>query len=464
MFIRVIILLKTPKPGSARQAALRILYDIDVRGAYTDVALRNTLRAHVLDRRDRAFVTECVFGVVRWRGRIDWLLGHVYRRPLHTLPPRILNLLRLGTYQCLWMTRVPAWAAINETVQLARRVGHQGTTALVNGVLRNLLRQHQTCALPDAVTQPVAHLAVSRSHPEWLVARWLKRYGWERTCALCDANNTPAGITMRTNTLRTNPADLAQRLRQEGLRQVSPSCHSADALVVRGSDRIDALPSYREGLFQVQDTGAMLVAPLCQAKPGQRVLDTCAAPGGKTTHLAQCLRDTGLIVACDRQLGRLRLLRENVTRLRLSSILPLVADATRALPLKGGFDGILVDAPCSGLGVLKRHPDIKWRKQVDDLATMQDIQLRILHAQYGLLAPRGLLVYSVCSNEPEETHDVVRGFLATHPAMRLDAVDRELPTSRITPSVTAGTLDLTPEQWHTDGVFVARFRHRDASI
>jgi 16S rRNA (cytosine967-C5)-methyltransferase len=360
------------------------------------------------------------------------------------------------------MERVPTWAAVHETVKLARRFGHQGTARLVNGVLRTLMRQHHSYTLPDPTTQPATHLAVVYSHPEWLVERWLQRYGWERTQALCESNNRRAGVTLRTNTLRTTPEQLAHQLRQEGLRHVTPSRLVPEALVVNGVAGLDTLPSYHKGLFQVQDAAAMLVAPLCQAQPGHRVLDICAAPGGKTTHLAQIMQDAGDIVACDVQYGRLRLLCDNVARLRLSSVTAIVADATRPLPLQRCFDRILIDAPCSGLGVLRHHPDIKWRKTPEDLTRLQGIQLRLLHAQHHLLAPDGMMVYSVCSLEPEETHQVVRRFLATHRHIRLDAVDHDLPRQPLYPSAIPGTLDLTPEQWHTDSVFVARFRRKDA--
>ena len=448
-------------PPTARQIALQILHTLETQQAYTDVVLREVLRHSTLERRDRALVTDCVYGVIRWQGRIDWLLGHVCQRPLETLTPWIRNALRLGVYQCLWLERVPHWAAVHETVALARRFGHQGTARFVNGVLRTLLRQHTTYRLPEATTCPAAHLAVAFSHPQWLVERWLQRYGWERTQALCAANNRPSGMMLRTNTLRITPAALAQRLRHEGCQHVTPSRIVPEGLLVQGTDRPDTLPSYQEGLWQVQDEGAMLVAPLCQARPGQRWLDVCAAPGGKTTHLAQLLRDTGHVLALDLQAGRLRLLRHNVRRLRLSNVTALVADATFSPPVRELCDGILVDAPCSGFGVLRRHPDIKWRRTASDLVALQATQLKLLQAQQAWLAAHGVLVYSVCSNEPEETHEVVQQFLAEHPHMRLDAVDPELPQQPLWPSATAGTLDLTPEQWGTEGVFVARFRRRD---
>ena len=458
-----IALRKTTTPPTARQTALHILYDIEAQGAYTDMALRQTLHPSGLERRDRAFVTECVYGVVRWQGRIDWMLEQISRRPLDTFTPWIRNALRLGVYQCLWMERVPARAAVHETVTLARRFGHQGTARLVNGVLRNLLRQLHTLTLPDATTQPAAHLAVAYSHPEWLVTRWLQRYGWERTRALCEVNSRPAVLSIRTNTLRTTPARLAQRLSEDGIQQVTPVSQRSEGLLIQGITQLDTLSSYRDGLFQVQDIGAMLVAPLCRVQPGQHVLDVCAAPGGKTTHLAQLMHDSGCIVACDVHPGRLRLLRDNMTRLGLHSILAVAADGSQPLPMQTCFDRILVDAPCSGLGVLRRHPDIKWRKTPADLATLQELQRGLLHAQHRLLRPGGMLVYSVCSHEPEETHEVVAQFLATHPHMRLDALDTELPQLPRYASATPGVLDLTPEQWQTDGVFVARFCRRDPS-
>jgi len=450
---------------SARQTALQILYAIDAKQAYTDVALRQTLRHSTLDRRDRAFITECVYGVVRWQGRIDWLLQHVCRRPLDSLTPWIRNTLRLGAYQCFWMQRVPQRAAVHESVNLARHYGHPGTARLVNGVLRSLLRQHTACRPPDAAAQPAEHLAIAYSHPRWLVERWLRRYGWERTRTLCEMNNRPPGITLRPNTLHTSRVALADRLQQEGLLHIASSTVSPQALIVQGSDRLDRLPSYINGLFQVQDEGAMLVAPLCQPEPGQQVLDACAAPGGKTTHLAQLMRDSGRIVALDSQPGRLKLLYSNMQRLRLSCIAPIVADATIELPVRQQFDRILVDAPCSGLGVLRRHPDIKWRKSVADLEERRGVQLRLLHQmQKSLARDGGLMVYSVCSNEPEETHDVVAQFLRDHPHMRLEAIEPSYPQPLPVPSATAGTLDLTPDQLGTEGVFVARFRAQpDAS-
>lgn len=447
---------RSPSP---RQTALHILHAVDAEQAYPDVALRQTLRGSALDRRDRAFVTECVYGVVRWQGRIDWLLHRVCRRPLETLTPWIRNILRLGAYQGLWMQRVPQRAAVHESVTLARRFGHAGTAALVNGVLRALMRQHHTFCLPDPQTQPAAHLAVAFSHPQWLVERWLQRYGWTRTRALCDVNNRPPGITLRTHTRRTTAAALRCRLRAEGLTHVGSAALHVDGLRVRGTDRIDWLPSYREGLFQVQDEGAMLVAPLCEVQPGQWVLETCAAPGGKTTHLAQLLDDTGHIVALDAQPGRLRLLQDNVRRLGLSCITPIAADAAVSVPVRRRFDRVLVDAPCSGLGVLRRHPDIKWRKTPGDLKPLQATQLNLLHQAQAHLASGGRLVYSVCSNEPEETHEVVAHFLRHHPQWQLEAIDPAAVLPRPPLSDAAGSLDLTPEQFGTDGVFVARFRH-----
>ena len=421
--------------GKARPAALRVLRAIDEQGAYTDVALRQMLNDSGLERRDRAFVTACVYGVVRWRGRIDWLLSQACNRPLESLTPWIRNILRLGAYQCLWMGGVPERAAVHSSVALARRFGHAGVAGLVNGVLRTVIRCHASYSLPDPDTHPGAHLSLAHSHPQWLVERWLGRYGWARTRALCKENNRSRDVTLRVNTLRTTSRALALRLKQEGLRAVRVSALLDDALVVQGTDRLDSLTSYADGWFQVQDEGALLVAPLCQAKSGQRVLDACAAPGGKTTHLAELMSDAGRILATDRQAGRLRLLDANARRLRLRSITCVASDGTAAPPWSGlEFDRVLVDAPCSGLGVLGRHPDIKWRRGPDDLLEMQATQLELLDRQRRFLAADGRLVYSVCSNEPEETCEVVRIFLERHPDLQLDPVTVDLPGTLRQPS------------------------------
>ena len=449
--------------GKARPTALRVLHAIDAQQAYTDVALRQMLSDSGLDRRDRAFVTACVYGVVRWRGRIDWLLSNACSRPLESLTPWIRNILRLGTYQCLWMGGVPDRAAVHSSVGLARRFGHAGVARLVNGVLRTVIRCHAGYSLPDADTHPAAHLSLAQSHPQWLVERWLSRYGWARSRALCEENNRPRDVTLRVSTLRTTREALTARLKQEGLRSVRTSGLLADALVVQGTDRLDSLPSYVDGLFQVQDEGALLVAPLCRAQSGQRVLDACAAPGGKTTHLAQLMADAGWILAGDRHAGRLRLLAANAARLNLNNITCVSLDATAPPPWSGvDFDRILVDAPCSGLGVLGRHPDIKWRRGPEDLQDMQAMQLELLERQRPFLAADGLLVYSVCSNEPEETSEVVRIFLERHPDLQLDPVAADLPGPLAQGSRRTETLDLTPDQQGTEGAFAARFRVRNS--
>ena len=449
--------------GKARPAALRVLHAIDVQQAYTDVALRQMLNDSGLERRDRAFATACVYGVVRWRGRIDWLLSQACRRPLESLTPWIRNVLRLGTYQCLWMGGVPDRAAVHSSVALARRFGHAGVAGLVNGVLRTVIRCHAAYSLPDPDTHPAAHLSLAHSHPQWLIERWLGRYGWARTRALCEENNRPRDVTVRVNTLRTTAPALTERLKQEGLRSVRASALVSDALVVQGTDRLDSLPSYVDGWFQVQDEGALLVAPLCRPRAGQQVLDACAAPGGKTTHLAQLMSDTGRILASDRQAGRLRLLAANARRLRLTTISCVSSDSAASPPWASiSFHRILVDAPCSGLGVLGRHPDIKWRRGPDDLLHMQATQLELLERQRPYLAAGGLLVYSVCSNEPEETREVVRIFLERHPDLQLDPVTADLPSTLGQSASRNGILDLTPDQRGTEGAFAARFRVRNS--
>ena len=360
-------------PPTARQTALQILHTLETQHAYTDVVLRQMLRHSTLERRDRAFVTDCVYGVMRWQAKIDWLLGHVCRRPLETLTPWIRNALRLGRVSM----PVDGARAAREPQSMKPwhwhgAIGHQGTARFVNGVLRTLLREHTTYRLPDAATCPADAPGggVLASSNGWSSAGCNATAGnARRRCARqtiaplalpcvpirCASRQTPWPGASSTKVSSTSPRRLWPLM----------------ASWCRGLDRLETLPSYAEGLFQVQDQGAMLVAPLCQARPGQRWLDVCAAPGGKTTHLAQLMLDTGQIVALDLQPGRVRLLHHNIRRLRLSSVTALVADATCAPPVHWLCDGILIDAPCSGFGVLRRHPDIKWRKTAADLVALQ---------------------------------------------------------------------------------------------
>ncbi len=458
------------RASPARRLVLRILRDVDAGGAFVNLALDEALEASALGPADRALATELAYGVTRWRGRLDWILDHLCSRPMGELPVWIRNILRMGLYQILYLERVPDRAAVYECVALAHEFGHRGTVGLVNAVLRQAASRGSSVPLPPAGPDPAKRMAVEWSHPEWLVARWLRRYGPERTAALCAVDNESAPLTLRCNLLRTTRKELLGRLESEGT-VAAPGNVFPEAVVYRGPRPLRELEAYRDGLFTVQDEGAMAVARAVAPRPGWLVVDACAGVGGKATHLAELMGDRGRVVAVDLFEHKLGLLRETAARLDLGCIETRRLDA-RALPasdLTGAADAVLVDAPCSGLGVLRRRPDLRWRVAESDLAALAHLQAAILVAAASCVKPGGSLVYATCSLEPEENQRVVEGFLASNLEFEVDdaavaaglnatsgSFETEEPRGRGRPDRPGGSLLLLPRSGGPDGFYVCR--------
>lgn len=444
--------------AAARELALKALYSVDVRGAFASLALEDVFRHHPADRRERALATELTYGACRRLNTLDFRLGRASRRALSQLDPWTRNNLRLAAYQLFYLDRVPHAAAVHEAVELAKRFGGGGAPGFVNGVLRQLLRTRDEAAFPDPAADPVGYLSLAESMPAWLVRRWLDRYGYEATGALLACMNVPAPTVIRANRLRITPGDLAERLRAEGV-VCRPGRCVPEALVIKGYPALEELAAFREGLFQVQDESSMLAAHALNPAPRQLLLDVAAAPGGKTTHLAELMGNTGRIVANDPQTRRLRLIRENCRRLGITCVETREGDG-RTLPeaFEGKAAGVLLDAPCSGLGVLHRRPDARWRKSEEDIARLSRLQGELIEAAARCVAPGGTLVYSTCTTEPEENSQVVEGFLARHPAFAPDDLAPHLPPAL---QAEAGwQLQLLPQVHGTDGFFVARMKRR----
>ncbi len=370
----------------------------------------------VADERDRALLREIVYGVTRYRDTLDWVLGHFLKQPSR-LGPFTLNNLRAAVYQIFFM-RVPDWAAVNEAVEAEknRDSGAAGKPGLVNGVLRNIIRQRDHLGFPFKIKDPVSSITVNTSHPRWLVRRWVSRFGVDEASALAGANNAIAPLTIRVNTLKTTRDELIRRLSERGIAATAAS-YSPDGILLSDVRSYDAI-SFLRGFFIVQDEASQLVSFLLSPARGERVLDACAAPGGKTTHLAQIMGDSGEIVAVEADARRIPRLTDNITALGISSVRVVHADITETRD-PGSFDRILVDAPCSAFGVIRRNPDIKYRRQEEDLKAFASKQSDILKAASRLLRPGGTMVYSVCSTEPEEGEEVVSGFLKTEREFRI---------------------------------------------
>jgi 16S rRNA (cytosine967-C5)-methyltransferase len=441
---------------SVRQLALQVLCRLETSGAFADQLMTALAAERGLSAQARAFLRELSYGVLRWRNRLDWTLGHVSNRPLEMLSPAIRNLLRLGAYQLTFMDRIPPYAAVSETVQLAKQIDHAGVVAYVNAVLRALERQRNALSLPDAREDLQGYLTITQSHPRWLVDRWLDRYSPQQTMAMCHANNLRPPLVVRVNRLRATRARLLESLAADGC-EAEPCRYAPDGVLVMSHPPLDQLHGFREGWFAVQDEAAILCGYLLAPRPGERVLDACAGPGGKATHAAELMADQGEILCLDHSQQRLNLVAENARRLGLTCLRYLVGDAER-LECDGAFDRILVDAPCSGLGVLRRHPDAKWRKGPELIGTMARQQTTLLGHLSRFVKPGGLLLYVTCSTEAEENQRIVQAFFDRHPDYELETVASALPA--------AARLFTRPEGWFRtwpgpeglDGFFGARLR------
>jgi 16S rRNA (cytosine967-C5)-methyltransferase len=371
-----------------------------------------------------------VYGVLRRRGTLDFILSAKTRKPLSKISSRLRNLLRIGAYQILYLSKTPDSAAVDESVKLARALGGKPVAGFVNAVLREIARRPDV-AYPDLREDPVAHIAARYSHPAWLVSRWVGRYGAEEAIRICNANNEPAPLTVRVNRLRTDREALSEALAREGVR--SEPCRISPVglrLHLGESGRaVSDLTAFRGGLFYVQDEAAQLVGLIAAPQPGQAVLDACAAPGGKTTHLAEMMENRGRITALDPSGVRLKRLAENAARMGATCVEPLRGDAaTRIDRLRpASFDLVLVDAPCSGLGVLRRNPEGKWTKTEALIFRCRAVQIRILRNVAPLLKPGGILVYSTCTTEPEENEQVVDAFRTDHPGFETEDPALRLP-------------------------------------
>lgn len=445
------------KPIGPRELALQILAATDSRRAYSDRLLESRLRDAHLDPRDAALVTTLVQGTLRHQALLDHHLAALTGPRWEELPLWIRESLRLGALQILVLTRVPATAAVDESVKLAKKYGHPGTAGLVNAVLRRLAGG-ALAPLPDAAADPAGRLAIEHSHPRWLVERWIARWGAEQAARLLQANNVEPRLSVRANGARTTADELAEALRREGF-AVEPGPNGGPVLLVGEGFTASRSPLFRNGLLSLQDEAEACVVPLLDARPGHRALDMAAAPGGKASQMAEAVGPRGYVVALERTWSRARSLQSNlIERLRLARAWTVCADATQP-PLRAPFDRVLVDAPCSGLGVLRRRADARWRKEPAAIREMAVLQRSILDAAAPLVGVGGVLVYSVCSLEAEENEAIVTPFLDRHPEFALDDARPFLPAAFRGPASDPYFRAL-PHVHGTDGVFAARLVRR----
>lgn len=434
-----------------RQLALQIIHDVDVKQAYANIALANTINRSTLSDQDRRFLTELVYGTVKTWGTLDWIMSVYSDRPPAKMPPLIRNILRLGLYQLFFLSKVPPSAACNQAVELAKKYGHAGTVKFVNAVLRSAARNPEKARYPDKEHDLPRYLALTYFHPQWLVNRWLQRLEPAAVEKLLQENNRTPRLSVRTNTLKTTRQELLARFEREGV-VASPSQWTPEGIICHEIPALASLTTLQQGWFQVQDESSMLVAHVVDPQPGDVVIDACAAPGGKSTHLAALMNNSGRIIAVDLFAHKLALIRENASRLGITCIQAIAADATAlSAQFAGKADRVLVDAPCSGLGVLRRKPDSRWRRSEAQLNDLPQLQQAILAAAGLCVKPGGILVYSTCTTEPEENEMVVQRFLADNPDFLLQSAGSRLPRPREEELV-----QLWPHIDFVDGFFIAR--------
>lgn len=446
--------------SKARQAAFDVLWRVETEDAFAGNLLAST-RYDDLSPEDRGLMQELVLGVLRWRGRLDAEIERLAQRPIRKLDPEVVLALRLGLYQLRFLSRIPAHAAINESVNLVKERKRRSAAPFANAVLRAAQRAPGVdSARVGAENEAIEAAVIETSHPRWLLERWRARFGPAEARELALANNRPAPVAFRFNTRIAPEARTRAHLEAMGV-EIRPSTIAPGAAVVVAGSLSPLSEPVREGWIYLQDESSQLVAHL--AVPAEqrtnrraRALDLCAAPGSKTSLIASLLPADAMIVAGDLHPHRLRTLRELSGRLRISNIHPVQLDARAELPFTGEFDIILVDAPCSGLGTLQPHPEIKWRLNEEKIRELAALQKRLLANAAGRLRPGGLLTYAVCSTEPEEGEEVIEAFRAAHPGFR-DMTRERLIEIGIDPAplLTSGFGARTfPHRCLTEGFFV----------
>ncbi|TVP60990.1 MAG: 16S rRNA (cytosine(967)-C(5))-methyltransferase [Nodularia sp. (in: Bacteria)] len=444
-----------------RQIAFNALRDVH-KGAYADVALNRALQKVTLPNHDRRLLTELVYGSVRRQRTLDALIDQLATKKSHQQPKDLRSILHLGLYQLRYQERIPASAAVNTTVQLAKENGFSGLTGFVNGLLRQYIRLGEKLAEPLKLPEnPVERLGILHSFPDWIIQVWLDQLDVAETENLCDWMNQTPTIDLRINPLRTSIEEVETALESAGIltRRVN---HCPQALRLIGSTgAIQNLPGFNEGWWSVQDASAQLVGYLLHPQTGEVVIDACAAPGGKTTHIAELMGDEGEIWACDRTASRLRKLKENAQRLHLQSIQICTGDSRNLPQFYNKGDRLLLDAPCSGLGTLHRHADARWRQTPESVQELSILQTELLAHTSEFVKPGGILVYATCTLHPAENEGVISTFLINHPQWQIQPPDVDSPNYAY--STPQGWLKVWPHRQNMDGFFMVRLRKANDS-
>lgn len=433
-----------------RGLAVKILNRVEKTDAYLEKLLDHEMRNSELSGQDKALLYEIVHGVTRWMGRLDWILTGFYKGQFSKAIPNLRNGLRVALYQILFLDKIPDHAAVNEAVEFVKKLQGQKPADLTNAILRNIIRSKNAIRYPEPEEDLIGYLSAYYSHPSWMVKRFVERFGREETEKLLLANNEKPYLTLRVNAIKTTPEELGKLLDSVHLRY-RRGIYNPEFFQLQNLTNITAWEYFTKGYFNIQDESTGLACKLLDVEPGMKVLDMCAAPGGKTALLAALMKDKGEIIAIDKFEARLKLLRRNNERLGLTCVKTVESDA---LEYEGGpFDRVLADVPCSGTGTLSKKPDIKWKKDIFDIRKMTETQLKLLKKAASLVKVGGVVVYSTCSIEAEENFEVVKKFLEENPDFELESAKGKFSDDVVDEN---GCIQTFPHRHQMDGAFSAK--------
>jgi 16S rRNA (cytosine967-C5)-methyltransferase len=438
-----------------RSIAVKVLTRVERTDSYLEKLIDHEIRTEVLNDYDKSLLNEICHGVIRWMRRLDWFLNGFYRGQWEKCMPEIKNTLRVALYQILFLNKIPDYAAVNEATEFVKKISTQKHADVVNGLLRTIIRTKEELVYPTREIDEVKYLGIMQSHPNWMVKRWIQRFGFEEAEKLAEANNKRPILTVRINTLKISKEDFLKRLTEKNI--IYRFCKYLDNFItLRLMSKIYLDEDFREGYYTVQDESAGLVSVLLAPEENDLILDMCSAPGGKATHLAQLLNNKGKIIAVDKYDAKIKVMKENALRLGVTNI-DFVQDDSNDFQsdiiTTQRFDRILLDAPCSGLGVLSKKPDIRWKREPEDIIRLSKVQKKLLDNSAKYLKPGGVIVYSTCTIEPEENMEVVKEFLSMHTDFSIDNASKYIHRDLVNED---GCIEIFPHKNGIDGSFAAR--------
>lgn len=440
-----------------REQVVNLLLEIERDKSYAQLALKNELKD--ITGPDKGFMTEVVYGTLKYQIKLDYIIDQFSKTPVRKMKPLIRQLFRMSVYQLMYLDKVPASAVINEAVKIAKKRKFVSLSGFVNGVLRTIDRERNNIKYPSKEKETVRYMSVMYSLPEWMIETWLKSYDMTKVEAICSALNERAQVCIRVNTLKATKEEVIKRLEAEGV-TVMPGEFLDEAMYLKNVDNIQNMSSFKEGLWTVQDESAMLVGKVIAPKAGERILDLCSAPGGKSIHMAELMQNKGEIISCDIHPHKLELIAKNAERMGVTIIKPTLQDGTICNEaFVERFDRILVDAPCSGLGIMKRKPDIRYNKEATDLEDIAAIQRAILTQAVKYLKPEGILVYSTCTISKAENEEMV-AFMTNELGLELNKIVDTIPKVLQKEVERESMIQILPQIAGTDGFFIAGLKKR----